>query len=151
ALVQLARAIEDPALFDTTIAELGRCSDLPGSADPLASDVALRETRLRGLVKTGRARQALTLLAGRPSAPGPSSPPQSSTIETVTVAEVLLAAGDGTTAAPLLTSAIEDAEHHRLPHQIQRAQRAAANGRLGAISGAATESLRRLAVPSTLD
>jgi hypothetical protein len=124
ALVQLARAAQDPATFDAALNALHHSQDRTASDDPLVSATAVREVHLRGLIATGRAPQAIALLGDAP-APAPPASPQWRIIEQITLAEVLLAAGDITRADSTLHEAISGAERHRLPHQIQRAARVA--------------------------
>jgi len=146
ALVQLARAAQDPATFDATLTELHRNQDHPASDDPLVSPTAVREVHLRGLIATGRAQQAITLLSAS-HAPAPPASPQWRIIEQITVAEVLLAAGDVTAGESALLDAIGGAERHRLPHQIQRAARAAAE-HCPAVVEAASAALGRTTAPT---
>jgi transcriptional regulator with XRE-family HTH domain len=144
ALAQLARAAQDPDTFDTAMSQLDRCLEQPGRSDPILSDAAIWEVRLRGLASTGRTSEAIDLLEAQPSQRGPI-PPQWRIIQQITIAEVLYTAGDATTAGMTLTHAITDAERHRLPHQIQRAQRVA-EGRNPDVVEAAQAALQRAAV-----
>ncbi|TDC59084.1 XRE family transcriptional regulator [Micromonospora sp. KC207] len=143
ALVQLARAAQDPATFDATLTELHRSQDRPASDDPLVSATAVREVHLRGLITTGRAPQAIALLGASPAPTLPTSP-QWRIIEQITIAEVLLAAGDVTTGESTLHDAIGGGERHRLPHQLQRAARVA-QGHCPTVVEAASAALNRSA------
>lgn len=147
ALVQLTRAVRDPAMFDAALAELHRCRDYPVSDDPLVSATAVREVQLRGLLATGRAERAIAVL-GRSLASHQPDSPQWRIIERITVAEVLFVAGDIATSESALFEAITDAERHRLPHQIQRATRVA-EGRFPAVVDAASAALPRWPVSDT--
>ncbi|NIL55673.1 helix-turn-helix transcriptional regulator [Salinispora arenicola] len=146
ALVQLARAAQDPATFDATLTELHRTRDLPACDDPLVSATAVREVNLRGLITTGRAPQAIALLSASPAPTLPTSP-QWRIIEQITIAEVLLAAGDVTTGESTLHDAIGGGERHRLPHQLQRAARVA-QGHCPTVVEAASAALSRSTTPA---
>src|SRR5690606_13353341 len=101
----------------------------------------LREIRLRGLLGTGRAAEAgrhLNDVAGAPAAP------QWHIIERVTTGEVLISIGDADTAVFALTEAIAAAERHRLPHQIQRTVRAAAQSGMHDLATEGTAALQRI-------
>lgn len=145
-LLQLARVTFDPDAFDVLVNELRQLADqdLNGSADGLLNPTAIRETELRGLLATGRAGQALKLL--ETSTAIGWAPPQWRIIEQITVAEVLIACGDTTAAARELTGAVADAATHRLPHQLQRALRAA-HTRLPDIAEQAAQALQQLTAP----
>lgn len=150
ALAQLARAIDDQARLDETIDQLRRTSDRQPTDDPLVGPTAIREVRLRGLITTGRAKQAVALLGTFPATSTPISP-QWRIIEQITVAEVIIATGGLATVEQILVDAVGDAERHRLPHQIQRVLRAV-RGRSLTTAEAATAALGRLTVPdSTMD
>jgi transcriptional regulator with XRE-family HTH domain/predicted negative regulator of RcsB-dependent stress response len=145
-LLQLARVTFDPDILDALIIQLRQLADqdLDGSADGLLNPTAIRETELRGLLATGRAGQALQLL--ETFAASGWAPPQWRIIERITIAEVLIACGDTTAAAFELTAAVADATVHRLPHQLQRAQRAAQT-RLPDIAEHAARGLQTLTAP----
>jgi len=137
-LVLLARAAAgsgQPALFDAATTESARL--LPAGAEVLFSTFTVRETRLRGLLATGRARQAVDIAEAAPAGDEPPTP-QWRVIERITTACVLAAAGEGHAAARMLTTAAGQAETLRLPHQVQRIIRITAQP--GALPG--TESLR---------
>jgi transcriptional regulator with XRE-family HTH domain len=147
-LVLLARAAAgsgQAGLFDAATTECGRL--LPADTEVLFSAFTIREVRLRGLLATGRARQAVDL-AEAPTASDQPPTPQWHVIERITTAEVLAAAGEERTAAQMLTTAAGQAETLRLPHQVQRIIRLTAQP--GILPGAesirvqATEALSRL-------
>jgi hypothetical protein len=128
AMVQLARAageLGDPVRFDCAINAALRLADA-GSRPGLASPHAVHEVHLRGLLHTGRPELAIALIH-RDRTPNSVIPPQWQAIMHVTHGEVLLAASDPTHAQTELTKAILIAEAYRLPHQIQRAIRAASS------------------------
>jgi hypothetical protein len=85
-----------------------------------------------------------------PPFPGDPSSPQWRIIDQITVAQVLMAAGDKNTTASLLREAIVDAEGHRLPHQIQRIARPATRDEDG-IAEAAAAALKRTAAAAVAD
>jgi hypothetical protein len=149
ALTQLARAAADlgnAAVFDTAVTDLRRLVD-SAEPTPVVNAFVLREVRLRGLLATGRLGTAADLAdADMPDAAGVA--PQWQAIERVTTAEIHRAWGDRSGAAAALGQAITAAETFRLPHQIQRAVRAA-RGHLPEIeeSGAAALERLRLSLP----
>ncbi|WP_412542607.1 helix-turn-helix transcriptional regulator [Longispora sp. K20-0274] len=125
-LIQLARTVGDlgdAELFDSVITDLLRFVDRAPST-PLVNPFVVREVHLRGLVGTGRAALAARLLQ-QPSADPGTAAPQWRAIERVTAAEVYRAQHDTAGAETALRAAIATAEDYRLPHQIQRAIRAA--------------------------
>jgi predicted negative regulator of RcsB-dependent stress response len=148
-LVQLARAAGDlgnPLLLDDAVTQAGR-SAAASSPDAVASDFALHEVQLRGLVHTGRAHRAIALLDRTPSANSPLVPPQWQAIIQVTTGEVLLRCHDDRHARTAFHRAISVAEGYRLPHQIQRVIRAVgSNRRLEDVTLAARSALERLQV-----
>jgi len=144
ALVQLARVADDPETFDATMDELSRSQDNAAVGDPLLSEVAVREVRLRGLIITGRTQAAIDVLETSSGMRYPVSP-QWRIIEQITVTEVLFAAGDLETGTSSLQEAIAEAERYRLPHQIQRAARLAV-GTGDGIAEAAAAALARTTV-----
>jgi hypothetical protein len=81
------------------------------------------------------------------STPSSAIPPQWQAIMHVTQGEVLLAASDPTHAQGELTKAILIAEVHRLPHQIQRAMRAAS--RLPEVAALAQDAVSRLSTSNS--
>jgi hypothetical protein len=148
-LVQLARAtgeLGDPVMFDHVIDSTWRAAE-SSSAGPLASPYAVHEVHVRGLVRTGRPRQAIKRHA-RHQMLTTAAPPQWQAILQVTTGEVLLADADILQAAAAFQIAIAIAERHRLPHQIQRIVRVIGD-RLPATHGFAQEVLNRLKVASS--
>ncbi|MGI5293035.1 helix-turn-helix transcriptional regulator [Nonomuraea polychroma] len=143
-LIPLARALAelgDVEQFDTAIIGLQRFVD-SNHGTPLVNSFVVREVHLRGLLVTGRLHEAIRLAeADIPDATGVA--PQWQTIERVTVAEVFRASGDQAAASEALLQSIATAESTRLPHQIQRAMRAA-RGSLPEIEAAGAAALRRL-------
>lgn len=133
-LVLLARAAAESGQTDLFDAVAGQCihalKSTPGQ-EVLFNTFTVREVRLRGLLATGRAGQAVDL-AETAADEGPPTP-QWRVIERITTAEVLAKAGALDTAASMLTAAVSDAETLRLPHQVQRIIRLA--GPRGAVAG----------------
>ena len=127
ALILLARAAGeygDPDTFDQAITRARHLLDSTDQRTILFNPFSLREVQLRGLLSTGRATDAISLADPQP-ADSAQVAPQWRIIERVTAAEVLIAGGDTDAAAQTLDVAIAAAHVHRLPHQIQRAIRAA--------------------------
>jgi hypothetical protein len=117
---------------------------------------ALRRVRLRGTLRSrSRRSRSSSGQSSKAQRTGPShrtnagtSPasadgPQWQTIKRVTVAEVFRATGDEAAASQALLQSIATAESTRLPHQIQRAMRAA-RGALPEIEEAGAATLQRL-------
>lgn len=144
ALTLLARAageLGDGTLFDTTVR--GNRVLLERVAHTsLVNPFALHEIRMRGLVATGRADQAVRL-AGEQSPATSAITPQWQVIEHVTAGRVLMLRGDRTGAADRLTAAIGAASAHRLPHQLQRVIRITGRA-LPALCARASQTLDRL-------
>ncbi len=144
ALTQLARAAADlgnAAVFDITVTDLRRLVD-SAEPTPVVNAFVLREVRLRGLLATGRLGTAADSAdADMPDAAAVA--PQWQAIERVTTAEIHRARGDTSGAAAALGQAITAAETFRLPHQIQRAARAA-RGHLPEIEESGAAALERL-------
>jgi len=141
-LSRAAGELGDVGLFDSAIS--GYRTLLDGIAVPsmLVNSFTFREIHLRGLVSTGRASTAARLMgSGLPKA---LVAPQWYVIERVTTAEVLLAAGERDGADDALRSAVVEAEAHRLPHQIQRAVRAASRGGLADVAADGRDALHRI-------
>jgi hypothetical protein len=139
-------AARDRATFDQVMDDLRRSQERHATDDPLITATALREAQLRGLVATHRVRQATKVLE-QPRPPHEPATPQWRVIEQITVAAVLFATGDATTAEPLLCDAITAAERHRLPHQIQRALRTATGHSSTSVTAAAA-ALNRITTPT---
>lgn len=146
ALAILSRAAGEagnPELFDAAFARY-RC-ELDVYADEsmmLGNMFTMREIRLRGLVSTGRATLAGDMLDDLSD--GSATAPQWRVIEGITVAEVLLAGGDSASGQRRLDSALREAEQFTLPHQVQRAVRAAKRYRLTDSLATCSETLERL-------
>jgi transcriptional regulator with XRE-family HTH domain len=129
ALAFLARAAGEAGhaeLFDSTMTSYRGHLDKIENIGLLSNRFTFHEVLLRGLVGTGRARQAATLLSEAPSA-SKAAAPQWTVIERVTAGEVLLATGDRDGAEEALRIALDGAERYRLPHQAQRAIRVASS------------------------
>jgi len=149
-LVLLARAAAgsgQAGLFDTVT---GQCTRLPvprAGPEVLFSTFTVREVRLRGLLATGRARQAVELAETTADDDEPPTP-QWRVIERITTAGVLAAAGDEHIAARMLAAATVQAETLRLPHQVQRIIRITAQPGVlpdpGNLRARAIEALARL-------
>jgi transcriptional regulator with XRE-family HTH domain len=121
----LARAAGEagrPDLFDTAIEGYRRNLGETDGTGMLSNPFTFSEILLRGLVATGRARQAVRMLHHRPN---PTGAPQWTVIEQITVGEVLLADEECSGAESVLLAALVGAETYRLPHQAQRAVRTA--------------------------
>uniref|UniRef100_UPI003F499031 helix-turn-helix transcriptional regulator n=1 Tax=Amycolatopsis sp. CA-096443 TaxID=3239919 RepID=UPI003F499031 len=147
ALALLARASGDAGLgetFDTAIHGCRRALESGAENGMLLNPFTLREIHARGLLALDRPGDALRVLhtggAGDPAAP------QWQVIADVTTGEVLAAAGERDGSAEALSAAIATAEQRRLPHQLQRAIRAARRGGLASVSDAGLAALRRLRV-----
>jgi tetratricopeptide (TPR) repeat protein len=110
-LVQLARAVGelgDPIWFDSVIEDAWRVAD-SNAREPLAAPYALHEVQLRGLIHTGRSRQAILQL-DRHLRTVNATAPQWQAILAITRGEVLLADADGVQAAEAFQAAIVIAE-----------------------------------------
>ncbi|WP_198407051.1 helix-turn-helix domain-containing protein [Nocardia terpenica] len=101
----------------------------------------LHEIEIRGLLGTGRTEQAGRLV-GTPA--GAPSAPQWRIIERVTTGEVLAAINDPDAATEAFIDAMRSAEHHRLPHQIQRVIRATIKTGMRELTSEAQAALRRI-------
>ncbi|RSD10267.1 helix-turn-helix domain-containing protein [Amycolatopsis eburnea] len=144
ALALLARAAGDAGLPDQFAGAIDGCRrrlDSATGTELLLNPFTLREIHARGLLALNRPHDAFRVLdsvAGEPAAP------QWQVIERVTAGEVLAATGEQAGAEEALTTAIATAEQRRLPHQLQRAVRAAQHGQLPAIAEAGRFALQRL-------
>ncbi|SFQ28635.1 helix-turn-helix domain-containing protein [Amycolatopsis rubida] len=145
ALALLARTSGDAGMADTFGAAVDGCRralDSGAEHGMLLNPYSLREIHARGLLALGRPVDALRALhtgsAGEPAAP------QWRVIEAVTTGEVLAATGDRDGSAEALRAAIATAEQRRLPHQLQRAIRAARRGGLASVADDGFAALRRL-------
>jgi transcriptional regulator with XRE-family HTH domain len=117
-LARAAATAGDTARFASAVT---RCQDLiqrHGPAGSLLHSFTCREIQLRGLLDLGETTRAIRFARDSPAGGAPS--PQWEIIERITLAAVLLAAGDQSQAGDLLLTAIDAATGQRLPHQIQR-------------------------------
>ncbi|MFD5915416.1 helix-turn-helix domain-containing protein [Kitasatospora sp. NPDC058201] len=143
AVILLARAagtVGAMTVFDEAVAESCRLLDTVG-VTPLFSEFTLHEVRLRGLAATGRVPGAVELLERAP-APGFGISPQWRVISAITAGEILLRRGDREAAGEQMRAALQGAELHRLPHQVQRVMRASDG--LPDVRDQATGTLARL-------
>ncbi|OLF14872.1 XRE family transcriptional regulator [Actinophytocola xanthii] len=146
ALAFLARAAGERGesdLFDEAMERFRSLLDQGHSQGMLLNPFTFREVGLRGLVSTGRAAEAIRLMQVGQVDTAPAAP-QWHVIERVTAGQVHLAAGDHDSASDALNTALRAADLHRLPHQVQRAIRAARAGGLTEISAAGEAALTRL-------
>lgn len=154
ALAFLARAAGEAGnaqLFDSTMTTYRAQLDQVENTGLLTNRFTYHEVLLRGLVGTGRAKQAAKLMAAQQGSWRPAAP-QWNVIERVTAGEVLLAVGDRDGAEEALRIALEGAERYRLPHQAQRAIRIA-SGPIEAVANEGRAVLvrldRRLSLPGS--
>ncbi|WP_229686211.1 helix-turn-helix domain-containing protein [Longimycelium tulufanense] len=146
ALALLSRAageLGDPTLFDQAVSAYRNVLDHHDGREMLFNPFTFHEIHLRGLISTARAAEAARLLNADPVNALPLAP-QWHVIERVTAGEVLLAAGERDGATEALRVALKAAESHRLPHQVQRAIRAAETARLDYVAMEGQAILRRL-------
>ncbi|GAA0480257.1 helix-turn-helix domain-containing protein [Streptomyces stramineus] len=123
-LARAAGALGDDHLFDTVVEECGHLLDDGVQHTSLFNPFALHEVKVRGLVTTGRIRDAIRLIDITPVLTTPVAP-QWRVIELVTVGHVRLLGGDRTGAEQPLTQATAEGAAQRLPHQLQRVIRTA--------------------------
>lgn len=131
----------DADRFDTALSAYRDLLDRNTGSGLLFQPFTLREIELRGLMGTGRVSEACRLVS-RPA--GAPAAPQWFIIERVTTGEVLIASQEISSAADAFTDAIESAEHHRLPHQIQRVIRATTTAGMLELTNDAQSALQRL-------
>ncbi|MGI8313180.1 hypothetical protein [Saccharopolyspora hattusasensis] len=166
AVARLEQAVEladDPTGHGTALALLSRAAGELGDGDRfdraitgyrdllyqhpgsglLFNPFTFREIELRGLVATGRAREAVRIVETARVDAAPAAP-QWHIIERVTSGRVLLETGDRQGAAHAFSTAVRAAEAHRLPHQIQRAIRAAESGHVHDVAADGMAALQRL-------
>ncbi|WP_249124408.1 helix-turn-helix domain-containing protein [Saccharopolyspora erythraea] len=146
ALALLSRAageLGDGDRFDQAISGYRDLLDQHPGSGLLFNPFTFREIELRGLVATGRAREAVRII-DTPQVDAIPAAPQWHIIERVTSGRVLVEAGDRQGAAEAFRTALRAAEGHRLPHQIQRAIRAAESGNLHGVAAEGTAALQRL-------
>ncbi|MGW4842449.1 helix-turn-helix domain-containing protein [Nocardia brasiliensis] len=130
----------DVERFDSALRHYRRLLDRNTVSGLLFQPFTLREIELRGLLGTGRVVEAgrlVTVTVGSPSAP------QWRIIERVTTGEVLVAIKEPGAATEAFTEAIEAAERHRLPHQIQRTARVAIKSGMRQLAAEADAALQR--------
>jgi hypothetical protein len=128
-------------VFDAAVTGLRHIVDT-AEPTPIVNAYVLREVRLRGLLSAGRTEEATRLAAANPpDASGVA--PQWQAIERVTMAQIHRAQGDSTAAAAALRESIITAERFRLPHQLQRAVRAA-HGQLPEVEEDGRGAIERL-------
>jgi len=146
ALAFLARAAGEHGerdMFDSAIERYRDLLDDGHARGMLLNPFTFREIHLRGLVSTGRAAEAVRIMQASHVGATPAAP-QWHIIERVTIGQVHLAAGDRDGAGEALRTALTAAEAYRLPHQVQRAIRAAQGGGLAEISADGQAVLLRL-------
>jgi hypothetical protein len=129
-LMLLARArgeLGDGAGFDQAIHQALSLLDTCSERSTLFNPFSIREAHIRGLLCTGREREAFLRVngSGAPIGHREAAPPQWQVIEQVTTGGVLAASGDVGGASKVLLVAIGNAEAYCLPHQVQRALRIA--------------------------
>lgn len=145
ALALLARAAGEAGRaeqFNAAIEGCRRLLDSGVESAMLVNPFTLREIHARGLLALHRPDQALRI--ANASNVGEPAAPQWQVIERVTTAEILASTGDTTGAEKALHAAMTTAEQRRLPHQLQRAIRAAERGGLTAITTIGHTALQRL-------
>lgn len=141
-LARAAGALGKAMLFDHAVREAHQLLDTVEYTS-LVNPSALYEIHLRGLISTGRTRDAIRHAEAAPPAPPIAVAPQWRVIALITTGRVRLLAGDSRGAAQLLAAAAREALAQRLPHQLQRVQRTIV-GRLPDIHDAATRALAQL-------
>ncbi|MER6847704.1 helix-turn-helix domain-containing protein [Streptomyces flaveolus] len=141
-LARAAGALGNASLFDHAVRETHQFLDTVEHTS-LVNPTALYEIRLRGLISTGRTRDAIRHAESLPPAPTIAVAPQWRVIELITTGRVRLLAGDNHGATQFLTTAVREAQSQRLPHQLQRVLRTTA-GRLPDTHDAATCALAQL-------
>ncbi|MFE3073590.1 XRE family transcriptional regulator [Streptomyces sp. NPDC059247] len=141
-LARAAGALGHTTLFDHTLRDAYRLLDTVEHTS-LVNPTALYEIRLRGLISTGRTRDAIRHAESAPPAPTIAVAPQWRVIELITTGRARLLAGDKDGAAHLLATAVHEARAQRLPHQLQRVQRTSHHA-LADTHEAATHALDRL-------
>jgi hypothetical protein len=142
-LARAAGELGDPDLFHYAITGYGRLVDASLGRGMLFNPFTFREIQLRGLINIGRSVEAIRLMDMGMVDAAPVAP-QWHIIERVTAGEVFLAAGEQDAAQEAIHLAVTSAEAHRLPHQIQRAVRAATSGGLPEVADAGHSALARL-------
>ncbi|MFE3328991.1 helix-turn-helix domain-containing protein [Streptomyces sp. NPDC059176] len=143
-LARAVGALGNGVLFDRVIAEALQLLETVDHTS-LVNPVALREIHLRGLVSTGRARDAIRLAEDLAPSRTIAVAPQWHVIELITSGSVRLLAGDRHGATDLLLGAVQEASAQRLPHQLQRVLRAAGEN-LPDVRNSAGHALEQLRV-----
>ncbi|RKT08233.1 hypothetical protein BX286_6317 [Streptomyces sp. 3211.6] len=141
-LARAAGVLGNQALFDRAVREVHQLMDTVDHTS-LVNPVALHEIHLRGLISTGRAREAIRLAEGPVPSPTITVAPQWRVIELITTGRVRLLAGDRHGATQLLETAVQQARAQRLPHQLQRVLRAGGEA-LPQVTSAASLALEEL-------
>ncbi|WP_051499303.1 helix-turn-helix domain-containing protein [Nocardia sp. BMG51109] len=140
-LCRAAAELGDAATFDRALGDYRRLLDCNFGSGLLFRPFTLREIEIRGLLSLGRLGEARRHIHDPPGEP---AAPQWRVIERVTSGEVLAAVGETDTAAAAFTDAMKSAEHHRLPHQIQRAIRASAKAGMRELAAEHSAALNRI-------
>lgn len=122
-MARLAAERGDKAGFRQCIDAAKRQFDAVKSQTPLINALSLGEIEVRGELDLGNITAATRLFEGLPRKVVIAAP-QWLTITQITQGELQLAVGEADTALRLLFSAMNNAEHLRLPHQLQRIKRA---------------------------
>ncbi|MFJ6809060.1 helix-turn-helix domain-containing protein [Streptomyces anulatus] len=118
-LARAAGALGNAPLFDHTVQEARAMLDEVEHTS-LVNPIALHEIQIRGLLGTGRARQAIQQSEEPVPAPTTTVAPQWHVIQLITTGKARLLSGDAPGAQDLLARAATAAYAHRLPHQLQR-------------------------------
>ncbi|WP_218582035.1 helix-turn-helix domain-containing protein [Nocardia cyriacigeorgica] len=132
----------DGAAFDSALERYQRLLEQHTHSGLLFQPFTLREIEIRGLLGTGRTADAARLV--QVTVTGAPAAPQWRIIERVTTGEVLAATNQRDGAADAFTDAIRSAEHHRLPHQIQRTIRATVKTGMHELTADAQAALQRI-------
>ncbi len=143
AVILLARAAgtaRATTVFDDAVTESRRLLETANTT-ALFSEFTLHEVQLRGLAATSRVPTAVELLERAPTA-GLRTSPQWRIISAITASQILLRRGDRDAAGEQMRAALQGAELHRLPHQVQRVIRS--SDRLPDVREQAQSTLARL-------
>ena len=122
-LVRAAGSAGNPALYRETCRAAANLIERHQDNAILIDPFSWREIQMRALLDLHENAAAIRLAVQ--NTPTPTPAPQWDVIERITVADVLLTAGDRNSVEPILFAAINAASRHRLPHQIQRISRIA--------------------------
>ena len=140
-LCRAAGELGDADTFDNALSAYRNLLDRHPGSGLLFQPFTLREIEIRGLMGIGRVGDASRRVhepTGTPAAP------QWRIIERVTSGEVFAIIGETDTAATAFTEAVQFAERHRLPHQIQRAIRATSKARMRELTIECSVALGRI-------